>query len=308
MLLERMQRVSLLRKLVGRPGLRVLCLMWETIPASMKNWHSGRRLGQFIYRLIQMRSQREMSLFTRFLRNRAELEEYARLFSGYATGASVRLIVVGCSTGAEIFSIVWRLRKARPDLTIEAVAIDIDESCVNIGREARYSINSPEIQGPPERNLALSEAEIATLFDREGDTLVVKHSIRSGITWYAGDLADPELNLRLGLFDLVVANNILIHMEHDVALHYFRILTKIVLPGGYLFVSGVDLDVRAKAAKELQLEPISDHMENLHNENSLTLEWPMHYWGLEPIDVNRRDVVYRYCPLFRVGQLETRPP
>jgi len=57
-----------------------------------------------------------------------------------------------------------------------------------------------------------------------------------------------------------------------------------------LFVSGVDLDVRTRVAREMGWRPISESMREAHEEYpSLQRGWPLEYWGLEPFDDSRSD-------------------
>ena len=56
-------------------------------------------------------------------------------------------------------------------------------------------------------------------------------------------------------------------------------------PGGYLFVTGVDLDVRTKVALELGWEPIPELRAEIHDGDPLVRsDWPWQWWGLEPLD------------------------
>ena len=59
-------------------------------------------------------------------------------------------------------------------------------------------------------------------------------------------------------------------------------------PDGYLFVSGVDLDVRTKVALDLGWEPVPELMAEIHDGDPLVrADWPWHWWGLEPLDRRR---------------------
>jgi chemotaxis methyl-accepting protein methylase len=58
----------------------------------------------------------------------------------------------------------------------------------------------------------LTEAEMAEMFDWEGDQAKVKSWLREGITWHFGDATDPELINILGPRDMVAASNFLCHM------------------------------------------------------------------------------------------------
>ena len=97
----------------------------------------------------------------------------------------------------------------------------------------------------------MTEAEIEELFDIEGDVVEIKSWIKEGIKWRVGDVGQSEIVAALGPQDIVVANNFLCHMNASMAERCLRNIARLVTPYGYLFVSGVDLDIRTKVAKEL---------------------------------------------------------
>jgi hypothetical protein len=117
-----------------------------------------------------------------------------------------------------------------------------------------------------------------------------------------GDVTDPQVAARLGPQDIVVANRFLCHLQPDVAVRSLRAVARFVTPGGYLFVSGVDLDVRARVARELGWTPVTERLEEVHEgDPSLRAGWPLRYWGLEPLDRTRHDFALRYAAAFQVG-------
>ena len=140
------------------------------------------------------------------------------------------------------------------------------------------------------------------MFDRNGDDQRwVKPFLREGITWRLGDAADRRLVEELGSKDLVVANNFLCHMDAPSAERCLRNFAQLTSPGGYLFVSGVDLDVRTSVAIDLGWEPVPELMAEIHDGDPLVrADWPWHWWGLEPLDRRRHDWQTRYASVFRI--------
>ena len=113
------------------------------------------------------------------------------------------------------------------------------------------------------------------IFDWEGDQAKVKSWLREGITWKLGDAADPELVSVLGLQDMVVGSNFLCHMAPVDAEKCLRNMARLVGPGGHLFVSGVDLDVRTKVALDLGWKPMPELMADIHDgDPSVRADWP----------------------------------
>jgi SAM-dependent methyltransferase len=147
------------------------------------------------------------------------------------------------------------------------------------------------------------------LFQREGDAVEVKSWIKDPIDWHVGDAGDPGIVDRVGTQDIVVANNFICHMRPPEAENCLRNIARLVKPGGYLFVSGIDLDVRTKVACDLDWEPLQELLEEVHEGDPyLKRYWPSLYAGLEPLNKGRRDWKTRYASGFRLSSQATAPP
>ena len=223
-----------------------------------------------------------------------------RLANQKAEGSTLRIAVLGCSVGAEVYSILWTIRSARPDLKVVLCAVDISKEILNFAEQGIYDVNTSELISAPifERLSAHEERE---MFDWEGGQAKVKSWLQEGISWRLGDVAEPELIGDLGPQDIVVASNFLCHMVPADAEKCLRNIEQLVSPGGYLFVSGVDLDVRTKVAVDLGWEPVADLIAEIHDgDPSVRADWPWEWWGLEPLDRSRRDWQTRYAAAFRI--------
>ena len=122
-----------------------------------------------------------------------------------------------------------------------------------------------------------------------------------GSPWRLGDAANPELICSLGPQEIVVANNFLCHMAPPGTEKCLRNIGQLVSRGGHLFVSGVDLGVRTKVALDLGWEPVAELMAEIHDgDPSVRADWPLQWWGLEPLNGRRRDWQFRYAAAFRI--------
>jgi hypothetical protein len=89
-------------------------------------------------------------------------------------------------------------------------------------------------------------------------------------------------------------------MEPAVAEACLRNLAHLVKPGGYIFVSGVDLNVRVKVASDLGWEPVTHLIKEVHQgDSSLKKGWPLEYWGLEPFSEDFPDWRIRFASVFK---------
>jgi chemotaxis protein methyltransferase CheR len=294
--------VNAVRRKVDWAVLAVNRRTWRRLPAPVRGLHAMQAYGRWLHSLVSRNSDREMYLGTLFVRNRPALELMRRLFAERPQGSSVRVAVLGCSVGVEVYSIMWTLRRARPDLTILIDAVDISPEVLAIAEEGVYGPQTVETvhESVFER---LTEAEMLEMFDWNGDDQgQVKPWLTGGITWRLGDAADRRLVEELGPKDLVVGNNFLCHMDAPSADRCLRNFAQLTSPGGYLFVSGVDLDVRTSVAIDLGWEPIPELMAEIHDGDPLVrADWPWHWWGLEPLDRKRNDWQIRYASVFRVA-------
>jgi SAM-dependent methyltransferase len=305
-ILARAGSVRILGKSPASFYLRVNEWIWQRLPSRVRNLYFIRCYGASMHNLICLSASRRQFFGTFFLRNRPALELMRRLAQHKANGSTLRITVLACSIGAEVYSILWTIRSARPDLKVSMSAVDISKEILNFAEQGIYAPNTSEFVGAPifER---MTAHEKWKMFDWEGDQAKVKSWLREGIAWRLGDAADPELIRDLGPQYIVVASNFLCHMTPADAEKCLRNIGRMVSPGGYLFVSGVDLDVRTKVALALGWEPLTELMAEIHDgDPSVRADWPWHWWGLEPLNRKRHDWETRYAGVFRIFNLERR--
>ena len=274
--------------------------VWRRLPARARERRPIRSYGAWLHTLVCRTADREMYVGTHFLRNRAALELMRRLLADKGRNTPVKIAVLGCSIGVEVYSILWTLRSSRPDLEFKVQALDISPEVIEVARRGVYSSQASEMVSFPIFD-GLTEAEREGMFDWEGDEGAIKPWLRDGITWGVGDAGDPGLIASLGPQDLVIANNFLCHMPAPSAQRCLRNLAQLAGAGGHLVVTGVDLDVRTNVATELGWEPIPELRAEIHDgDPHVRNDWPWQWWGLEPLDPRRDDWETRYSAVFRI--------
>jgi SAM-dependent methyltransferase/mannose-6-phosphate isomerase-like protein (cupin superfamily) len=280
--------------------LRMNRLAWNNLPVSVTSLAPLRRYGEFSHRVARAHDRRGQAFSTYFLRNRPALELIRRLVDRRTRKDTLRVAVLGCSTGAEAYSVAWRIKTARPDVKLVLHAMDISSEAVEIGRRGAYSVMDSELM---DSNILerMSCAEIQEMFDRDGDVVSVKSWIRERIEWRVGDAGKVRERDLGGPQDVVVASNFLCHMPPPMAERYLRNIARLVCPGGYLFVSGIDLDIRTRVADDLGWRPVLELLEEIHNgDPCMGTFWPWHYAGLEPLNKKRQDWKRRYAAAFQL--------
>lgn len=282
--------------------------LWWHLPASLRRGALGRIYGRHVHGLVRLLDGRSQNHSTFFLRNRPELEVLRDLLGQKDSGATLNISILACSKGSEAYSFMWRIRSARSDLKVNMRAVDISPDILAFAERGVYSRGAPEVLGLPDRDVPLSifermtDEELESLFDLTGDEARVKPWLKEGIAWLPGDAGDPDLAGVLGPQDIVVANRFLCHMKPSAAEKCLRNIAGLVRPGGYLFVSGVDLDVRTRVAHAMGWKPVTDLIKEVHEgDPSLASGWPLEYWGLEPFCADRPDWRIRYASVFQIG-------
>ncbi len=280
---------------------RVNEIIWRRIPERISSLPPLTSYGRLLHSLVLSRAERHMFLGTFFFRNRPELRLIAEIAASLSKdGEEVGIAVLGCSNGAEVYSIAYALHSAVPPVRFAVHAIDISEAAIEEARAGVYPRGRSDLVLEPVFERTTPD-EMEQMFDQDGDRLRVKPWLREGITWHLGDATDPALIGALGRQQLVIANRFLCHMRPSDAETTLRAIARMVAPGGYLFVSGVDLDVRTRVALDLGWKPLPERIEALHEgDPSLRASWPLKYWGLEPIDKTRSNWQVRYAPVFQL--------
>jgi len=275
--------------------------VWTRLPIRIRDLRFVQAYGRWLHILACRNADREMYFGTLFLRNRPALELMRRL-AVKRRGSTLKMAILGCSVGVEVYSLLWTLRRDRPDLEIAVDAVDISPEVLAIAERGAYG---PQTSEAVHASIfqPLTDAERREMFDWEGEQARVKPWLREGVAWRLGDASDPGLVDELGAADFVVANNFLCHMDPSAAERCLRNIAGLVKPDSYVFVSGVDLNVRTKVALDLGWEPEVELLAEIHDGDPLVrADWPFEWWGLEPLDRKRPDWQTRFASVFRVPE------
>ena len=276
--------------------------LWRRLPNRLRESRPMRFYGSRMHLIVCRRSTREMYLGTMFLRNRPALELMRRLADTRPPGSTFRIVVLGCSIGVEVYSIIWTIRSTRPDLDLVVRAVDVSAEALEMGERGIYGPEAVDMVQWPifER---MTDAERRDIFDWDGDRASVKPQLRTGVSWHLADACDAGLVGLLARHDLVVASNFLCHMDAEDAEVCLRNLASLVTSGGHLVTLGVDLDVRSNVARDLGWKPVEELRDEIHDgDPAVRADWPWHWWGLEPLDRRRPDWQLRYASVFRIGE------
>jgi chemotaxis protein methyltransferase CheR len=239
-----------------------------------------------------------MSSFTGFFRLPTQFEALSGpvvdFFQDEGTQKKLKIIVVGCSNGAEPYSIASVLNHCRPDLSFHVKAYDINPESVRKAQSARYQ--------PSEvyNNKSITPDFIQATFDIDDETYIVKDAVRKNVEFGLVDALDTNLQDKTGKADILFVQNLLFHLERSKAIQAFRNVFRVLEPQAALFIDGLDLDLREKYTQKQCLKPLDFKIEEIHNEarRARGVGWPYHYWGLEPFMSNPKNWRRRYSTIF----------
>jgi len=273
---------------------RAIQVLWNAFGRPAQSRRTAQAVGKRIHRrACRIQDREPLSAYTRFFRNPPQLEVLREAALEMNPGASLRLAVLGCSAGAELYSALWTIRTTRPDLTVSAVGVDISKTCIQAAIDGTYPLSARTVEG-------IAATTYERLFTPEGDLLRVQDWLREGVSWKIADACSLALRHELGLQDVVLANNYLCHMLDEHAEICLRNAARMVAPDGYLFVWGVDLAIRARVVRAMGLKPVTARIEEIYLADRAAREaWPLKYWGIEPLDKERSDWMVRYATVYR---------
>ena len=257
--------------------------------------------GHMRHWLVRRRQPRDQSHYTHFLRLPSQFDALAGPVMEHVLSNSgkekfnqrLRIVVVGCSIGAEVYTIASILKSKHPSLDFKIDAADIEASVLDIARKGLYTreqVYSNEI---------IDEGFIRDTFQKHNGSFLIRHSLAETTNFLVADIFAANLTDIIPPADIVFAQNFLIHMDAVTAQKAFDCIARLLKPRSVLFVDGIDLPVKLEATKRNGLSPLDYKFREIHDENKFRLVgWPWHYWGLEPFSNRRREWRRRYGTIF----------
>lgn len=254
----------------------------------------------FIHKIVLITSDRQNTTFTGFLRLPSQYEALAGPVLDFVlsdrTDKSLKIIVIGCSNGAEPYSIASILKNRYPKLRFKIHAYDIYREIIYKAKSATFEHN--EIFCNPK----ITSDFVNTTFDfaREKNLYTIKKEIAEHVYFDVADALDPNLREITGTSDIVYAQNFIVHLKPKNAIKAFNNICLLLNTKAALFIDGIDLDIRQKFTRKHNLVPLNYKIEEIHNEakNERYYRWPLVYWSLEPLSTSKKDWQRRYSTIF----------
>ncbi|MDF0665652.1 MAG: hypothetical protein P0119_06195 [Nitrospira sp.] len=253
----------------------------------------------FRHRIALNSERRENSNFTGFQRLPTQFDALAGpVLDNVLNGGPARplkVAVLGCSNGAEAYSVASVLRHRHPKLDFIVRACDIDPQII---RKAETGAYSPEKEIFNNRHMA--DDFVSNTFEVEGEHYCVKADIRGRVIFSVDDVLDEAMVARMGPADIIYAQNFLFHLKPGDAAKAFENICHLAHKKSVFFIDGMDLPLRQNLTRRHHLVPLDYKIDEIHSEArwARAVGWPQHYWGLEPFSTERRDWRRRYATIF----------
>lgn len=249
------------------------------------------------YQLMLRIQKRRVMTFTQFLRVPTQLTALTgpvldALMSG-RTEEHIDIAAWGCSNGAEPYAIASMLLASRPGSSFTVHAYDIDPDLIERARSGVYT--TEEVFG----NKQVTADFVSSTFVELDGRYLVRAEIRDHVLFVAADALDERTVGLTPAADVIFAQNFLFHLRPRDAERAFVNITSRLTPRSILFIDGMDLDLRSRLTTRRGLEPLDFQIREIHDEaRQVRTNWPICYWGLEPLSTRRPGWKRRYATIF----------
>jgi chemotaxis protein methyltransferase CheR len=133
-----------------------------------------------------------------------------------------RVLSVGCSSGAELYSMAILLADAGLLDRSELVGVDCRDEAIRQARRAEFSDSSIA---------HVNERQLASYFERAGERWRLTSALRQRASWH---VADATAGIPAGPWHVILCRNLFIYLTADMALRMSGWMADALVPGGRL--------------------------------------------------------------------------
>jgi len=211
------------------------------------------------------------------------------------SGERLEIVLLACSSGAEVYTIASWLMQQLPGLSFHIHASDLHDELVAYARAGKYK---------PEEVLHseyIDQPFIDATFEQVDGGYVVRPEIRARTSFQQANLLDGDgLRARFGKAPLVIAQNVLFHLSPSNATTAFENLVSLMTPRAVLLLEGMDLGLRSELTARHGLRPLPTDARQIYEETRVHTprDWWNYYWGVEPFTPFHPDRERRYATIF----------
>jgi chemotaxis protein methyltransferase CheR len=211
------------------------------------------------------------------------------------SGERFDILLLACSSGAEVYTIASWLMQRVPGLNFHIHASDLHDELVEYARAGKYTADEvlhSEYIGQP---------FIHATFEQVAGSYIVRPEIRAKASFRQANLLDGDgLRKQFGTAPLVIAQNVLFHLSPPRATTAFENLVSLMAPRSVLLMEGMDLGLRSELTARHGLRPLATDARQIYEETRVHTprDWWNYYWGMEPYTRLHPDRERRYATIF----------
>jgi chemotaxis protein methyltransferase CheR len=189
---------------------------------------------------------------TYFFREMKQLDAFSNILLPAARDkrkSVVRILSAGCSTGEEPYTLSILAQEKLgllPGVKLEIVGIDVDEKVLEKARAAQYFKNSFRATDP---------LMIHRHFQSQGESKIVRESVRKPIQFVWANLVDEKSFRPLGKFDIILCRNVLIYFQDETIRKVIENLSSVLEDDGVLLLGHSESLVRITDSFEAERHP-----------------------------------------------------
>jgi len=199
----------------------------------------------------------------------------------------IRVAVHAGSIGCEAVSLLMAARHFGLKHPLEIVSLDIDPAAVRKARRGEYSAEHLTDPVEPTRRLMPDEVYRQYVKQSADGRVTVDPSFIEPIDFQCCDMTDAAQIEAMGTFDLVLCQNVLVHLTREAAIVAVRNLRTSLAPRGLLTLGGTPPQVLSDLSDSLGLSPISLHDRDVYDawsgRQAIHAKAPRCHLGLEPL-------------------------
>jgi len=211
------------------------------------------------------------------------------------SGERLDILLMACSSGAEVYTIASWLMRQVPGLNFHIHASDLHDELIEYARAGKYTrdeVLHSQYVGQP---------FIDATFEQADGSYVVRPEIRERASFQQADLLDGEkLRKQFDNAPLVIAQNVLFHLSPPQATTAFENLVSLMTQRAVLLIEGMDLGLRSELTARHRLRPLPTGTRQIYEETRVHTprDWWNYYWGTEPYTPFHPDRERRYATIF----------
>jgi chemotaxis methyl-accepting protein methylase len=167
------------------------------------------------------------------------------------TSAPLKVAVIGCAAGEEVFSLAMAFHHQGQLGNLSLRAIDHDKAMIVAAARGRFCFD--DYEGRIDFFDAIS-VECRSYFlsvPGQPDYFLIDPRIKRAITFQCADALQSDFAGKFPLQDMIIINNVLVHMKEEDKTRVIENLAKSVVPGGKIIVNeSVDFSALRFVSKE----------------------------------------------------------